>query len=106
FAGPCLFRLQNPLAALMSFAPSTATKTALVQALQAVIDPLTGRDWVSTRQLQTLTVRDEAGGGRHVNLAIALAYPAKSLWSSLHALIEPALLGVDGITQVSVDWSL
>ena len=85
----------------MSFSPRTATETALVDALKSVIDPLTGRDWVSTRQLQNLVV-----DGSTVVLDIALGYPARSQWPAYTKLVAQALQGVGGITDVSVTWQL
>ncbi|RRS02678.1 iron-sulfur cluster carrier protein ApbC [Aquabacterium soli] len=85
----------------MSFTPRTATETALVDALKTVTDPLTGRDWVSTRQLQNLVV-----DGSTAVLDIVLGYPARSQWPAYTALINQALKGVAGIDDVAVNWQL
>lgn len=85
----------------MSFTPRTATETALVDALKTVTDPLTGRDWVSTRQLQNLVV-----DGSKAVLDIVLGYPARSQWPAYTALINQALKGVAGIDDVAVNWQL
>ncbi|RZL09861.1 MAG: iron-sulfur cluster carrier protein ApbC [Rubrivivax sp.] len=91
----------------MSFSPSTATETALVDALKTVVDPLTGRDWVSTRQLQALRIETLPGSpAQQAVLDIALGYPAQSQWPALTALIEAKLLGVAGIASIQVNWSL
>lgn len=78
---------------------STAAQNAQ-SALAAVIDPLTGKDWVSTRQLKGLTVNQ---GVAHVD--IALGYPAQSQWPAYTALVQAALQGLDGIERVEVNWS-
>ena len=52
-------------------------------ALSDVLDPLTGKDWVSTRQLKSLTVSQ---GVAHVD--IALGYPAQSQWPAYTALVQ------------------
>ena len=44
----------------------------LLQALQAVVDPETGRDFVSTKQLKNLRVE-----GGDVAFDVELGYPAK-----------------------------
>lgn len=91
----------------MSFSPQTATETALVDALKSVVDPLTGKDWVSTRQLQGMQVTTLPGGtGRQAALDIDLGYPAQSQWPALTALVEKALIGVQGIASVAVNWRL
>lgn len=79
--------------------------TAAQHALAGVVDPLTGKDWVSTRQLKSLTVVD---GVAHID--IALGYPAQSQWPAYTALVRKALVhealeGVKGIDHVEVNWS-
>jgi ATP-binding protein involved in chromosome partitioning len=73
---------------------------AAQHALHGVLDPLTGKDWVSTRQLKGLTVAD---GVAHID--IALGYPAKTQWPTYTALVRNALQGLSGIDQVEVNWS-
>jgi len=80
-------------------APST-TESAARAALSAVIDPLTGQDWVSGKQLKSLTV---AQGKAIVD--ITLGYPARSRWPGYTALVLQALENVDGIDSVEVNWS-
>ncbi len=50
-----------------------ATTEQLLQALQAVIDPNTGKDFVSTKTLKNLQVE-----GGDVSFDVELGYPAKS----------------------------
>ncbi|MCH8180298.1 MAG: iron-sulfur cluster carrier protein ApbC [Proteobacteria bacterium] len=78
-------------------APASAIESAARQALGAVLDPFTGRDWVSTRQLKQLTV-----DGGVARVAIALGYPARSQWPAFTALVEQALAAVPGIGRVEV----
>ena len=83
----------------MSFSPRTALETRLIGALQAVVDPLTARDWVSTRQVDQLSVE-----GGQVTLDVTLGYPAQSQWGAYSELVRQALMQVDGIEAVSVNW--
>jgi len=92
-------RLLQLLRAMTASPQDTAAQTAATTALQALLDPLTGVDWVSTRQLQSLTVRN----GRAA-LEIALPYAAATQWPAYTTLVQQALSGVAGITQVDVSW--
>lgn len=75
-------------------------ESRIQEALGAVIDPLTGQDWVSTRHLKSLKVE-----GSTVRIDIALGYPAQSQWAAYTDLVKAALAGIDGISQVEVNWS-
>ena len=70
---------------------------ALLQALQTVIDPNTGRDFVSTKALRNLQVR-----GAEVAFEVELGYPAQSQIPALRAALVSAARGVAGVGQVSV----
>jgi ATP-binding protein involved in chromosome partitioning len=83
----------------MNFTPRTDLETRLMNALQAVSDPLTGKDWVSTRQVNSLSVQ-----GTQVVLGITLGYPAQSLWPQYTELVSQALCQVEGISSVQVHW--
>ena len=75
-----------------------ATPEQLTQALQAVVDPNTGKDFVSTKQLRNLSVE-----GGNVAFDVELGYPAKSQIPALrHALIAAAK-GVAGVDNVSAN---
>ncbi|MDP1967957.1 MAG: iron-sulfur cluster assembly protein, partial [Burkholderiaceae bacterium] len=52
---------------------NAVTETALLDALKSVIDPNTGRDFVSTKQLRNLRVEDG-----EVAFDVELGYPGKS----------------------------
>jgi ATP-binding protein involved in chromosome partitioning len=79
--------------------PASPLETAALQALRGVADPLTGQDWVSGRQLQSLKV--EGGTARVV---IRLGYPATSRWPAYTDQIRQALTAVPGVEDVTVQW--
>ncbi|MFY9459445.1 MAG: iron-sulfur cluster assembly protein, partial [Aquabacterium commune] len=68
--------------------PASIAAQHTQSALSGVLDPLTGKDWVSTRQLKHLSV---ANGVAQVD--IALGYPARSQWPAYTALVQAALQG-------------
>ena len=70
----------------------------LLQALQAVVDPETGRDFVSTRQLRNMRVE-----GGDVAFDVDLGYPAKSLAAGLRRTLIDAARTVPGVANVSVN---
>ena len=66
-----------------------ATTEQLLQALQTVIDPNTGKDFVSTKALKNLQVQDG-----DVSFDIELGYPAKSQMPGLRKALIAAAKGV------------
>jgi ATP-binding protein involved in chromosome partitioning len=84
----------------MTLTAPSAPESAARAALGTVIDPLTGQDWVSGKQLKALTVVE----GR-ATVDIALGYPAQSRWPEYTALVLQALENVAGISSVEVNWS-
>ena len=54
-------------------ADTQAQHQALLQALQTVVDPNTGKDFVSTKALKNLQINDG-----DVSFDVELGYPAKS----------------------------
>lgn len=70
----------------------------LLQALQAVIDPNTGNDFVSTRALKNLEVN-----GGDVSFDVELGYPAKSQIPTLRRELIAAAKAVAGVDNVSVN---
>jgi ATP-binding protein involved in chromosome partitioning len=74
------------------------SESALSAALSSVIDPQTGRDFVSTRQLRNLKIE----GGR-VSFDIELGYPARSQVDALRASLTAAARAVPGVQDVSVN---
>ncbi len=82
----------------------SATDSALVQAIQealkSVVDPHTGKDFVSSKQLKNL--RAEAGD---VSFDVELGYPAKSQIPALRKALIAAARTVPGVENVSVNLS-
>ena len=76
----------------------TVTVQALQDAIQGVIDPNTGKDFVTTKAVKNLTV-----SGGDVGFDIELGYPAKSQHAALRAALIAAAQGVAGVTSVSVN---
>ena len=76
---------------------SQIQETTLLQALQQVVDPNTGRDFVSTKQLRQLKVQ-----GDSVSFEIELGYPAASQIDALRAALVEAARSVPGVGNVSV----
>ena len=74
-----------------------ALESALTSALQTVIDPNTGTDFVSTRQLKNLRI--DAG---KVSFEVELGYPAKSQVGLLTDALTGAARGVAGVDEVAV----
>ena len=74
---------------------------AILTALQAVIDPNTGKDFVSTRALKNLHV-----SGADVAFDVELGYPAKSQIPALRDSLIAAARSVAGVGQVTVNLSV
>ncbi|MEN9671050.1 MAG: Septum site-determining protein MinD [Pseudomonadota bacterium] len=77
-----------------------ATPEQLLQALQTVIDPNTGRDFVSSKALKNLSVT-----GGDVAFDVELGYPAKSQMAGFRAALVSAAQSVAGVQNVSVNIS-
>ena len=73
---------------------------AVTDALKSVIDPNTGRDFVSTKQLKNLKVE-----GGDVAFDVELGYPAKSQIAALRKALIAAVRTLPGIENVSVNLS-
>ena len=76
------------------------TTEQLLQALQTVIDPNTGKDFVSTKQLKNLSVE-----GANVAFDVELGYPAKSQLAALRQALIAAAKTVAGVDNVSANVS-
>jgi ATP-binding protein involved in chromosome partitioning len=74
---------------------------ALLQALQTVQDPNTGKDFVSTKALKNLQVHDG-----DVSFDVELGYPAKSQLPGLRKALIAAAKSVAGVENVSVNLSV
>ena len=75
-----------------------ATESALLEALKSVVDPNTGQDLVSTRQLKNLRI-----DGADVSFDVQLGYPARSQLPALRSALIAAARGVPGVGNVSVN---
>ncbi len=73
---------------------------ALLAALQTVIDPNTGKDFVSTKALKNLHVNDG-----DVSFDVELGYPAKSQLPTLRKALIAAARTVAGVENVSANLS-
>ena len=78
----------------------TVTVQAIHDAIKGVIDPNTGKDFVSTKAVKNLTVASGV-----VAFDVELGYPAKSQIASLQAALVAAAKGVAGVSKVSVNVS-
>ncbi len=78
-----------------------ATPEQLLAALQAVVDPNTGKDFVSTKALKNLQITDG-----DVSFDVVLGYPAKSQMPALRKALVAAAKGVAGVGNVSVNISM
>ena len=75
-----------------------ATPEQLLQALQTVVDPNTGKDFVSTKQVKNLSVE-----GGDVSFEVELGYPAKSQVPALRQALIAAAKSVAGVSNVSAN---
>jgi len=74
---------------------------AILTALQGVIDPNTGKDFVSTRALKNLQI-----SGADVSFDVELGYPAKSQIPALSQSLIAAAKAVTGVANVSVNMTI
>ncbi len=74
------------------------TENIVKQALAAVIDPNTGKDFLQAKAVKNLSVE-----GTKVSLAIELGYPAKSQFALIADLLKQALLAIPGCSEVEVE---
>ena len=73
------------------------TEQALTDALKTVLDPHTGKDFVSTKQLRNLRIE-----GGDVSFDVELGYPARSVAAGLRKSLIAAARSVPGVDNVSV----
>jgi ATP-binding protein involved in chromosome partitioning len=74
------------------------TESAVLDALKTVVDPNTGKDLVSTRQLKNLRL-----DGGDVSFDVELGYPAQSQMPLLRGALIAAARTVPGVGNVSVN---
>ena len=78
--------------------PQAIAESALLDALTAVVDPHTAKDFVSTRALKNLRIDDG-----DVAFQVELGYPAKSQHPALRKALVAAARTVAGVSNVSVE---
>ena len=76
------------------------TEQALMEALKSVVDPNTGKDFVSAKAIKNLNIQ-----GGDVSLDLELGYPAKSQIPEFRKALIAAAKGVAGVANVSVNVS-
>jgi ATP-binding protein involved in chromosome partitioning len=76
------------------------TDSVLLDALKTVIDPNTGKDLVSSKQLKNLQIE-----GGDVSFDVELGYPAKSQMPALRKALVAAARSVPGVDNVSANLS-
>ena len=77
------------------------TQDQLLQALTAVIDPNTGKDFVTTKALKNLQI-----SGGDVAFDVELGYPAKSQFAAFRKSLIAAAKTVAGVDNVSVNMTI
>lgn len=76
------------------------TENIVKQALATVLDPNTGKDFISAKAVKNILVANGM-----VTLAIELPYPAKSQFASISESVEQALLALPGCSGAKVEVS-
>ena len=74
------------------------TEQSITSALQTLLDPNTGRDFISSKSAKNIKL-----DGNNISLDIVLGYPAKSQFTSLQALVVNQLQGIAGIGNITVN---
>jgi ATP-binding protein involved in chromosome partitioning len=74
------------------------TEQALMDALKGVVDPNTGRDFVSTKAIKNLNISEG-----DVSFEVELGYPAKSQIPEFRKALIAAVKSVPGVANVSVN---
>ncbi|MCW5656654.1 MAG: iron-sulfur cluster carrier protein ApbC [Burkholderiaceae bacterium] len=77
---------------------AAVTESVLLETLKGVVDPNTGKDFVSTRQLKNLRI-----DGGDVSFDVELGYPAASQIAALRAALIAAARTVPGVANASVN---
>jgi ATP-binding protein involved in chromosome partitioning len=72
------------------------TEQAVMDAIKSVVDPHTGRDFVSSKSVKNMRI-----DGGHVVFDVVLGYPAKSMFLGFERALEAAALGLAGVQSVS-----
>ncbi|PTN11760.1 iron-sulfur cluster carrier protein ApbC [Nitrosomonas aestuarii] len=75
----------------------TISEQQIQSTLQHVIDPTTGKDYLSTGSAHNIQIK-----GNHVSLEIEVGYPANSVKHDIQQRIVTALQAIPGIGQINV----
>ncbi|ABE49188.1 iron-sulfur cluster carrier protein ApbC [Methylobacillus flagellatus] len=73
------------------------TESLVQDALRSVIDPNTGKDFISSKSARQITI-----AGSHVSVEILLDYPANSILGEIRDLVTQALAALPGVENVTV----
>ena len=76
---------------------STVTESALLEALEAVVDPNTGKGFVEAKCIRNLSIE-----GGDVTFDVVLGYPARSQHAALRSALVAVARKVPGVGNVSV----
>ena len=76
---------------------TSVTETSIQQALQGVIDPNTGKDYVTAKCIRQLRVADG-----QVSLEVELGYPAKTQFAVVAEQLRQAVCAVPGVQSAQV----
>ncbi len=76
----------------------TVPDSVLRDAFKSVLDPITGQDLLSTRQLSWSSL-----GPDQLTVKLSMGYPARSLWPQLHAALTDAVRSVAPHVTLVVD---
>ena len=79
----------------------TIDKEAVQAALQAVIDPNTQKDFVTSREVKSIAIE-----GDTVSLEIELGYPAQTQIENIRRLVKKAVAALPGVGSVNVNVSI
>jgi ATP-binding protein involved in chromosome partitioning len=79
----------------------SVTESTLLDALKSVVDPNTGKDFVSTKQVKNLRIDDG-----DVAFDVELGYPAKSLFPEFRKALIAAARSVAGVENVSANLTM
>ena len=74
------------------------TQEIVQSTLKNLIDPNTGRDFISSKSAKNIHIT-----GSNISVDIVLGYPAKSVMESVKSLVEAHLKGINTIKNVSVN---
>ena len=76
---------------------STVNESTIQEALKTLMDPNTGKDYVSSKSVRSVTVSQGV-----VQVELELGYPAKTQIDTIAAQVQSAVCAVPGVTSASV----